>query len=192
MYNGKRSYKGSLDNFLRGCFLLRKESKDFKSIEEQCNVIIKERKLKISKFNGEKELKKELSEKNYFDLVNGLEDIINTGSGNKYYGKYDVFDLISLYNLNSDLSLLIFSVIKRFEIKLKTSIAYNFTAEYQNWDCYLDKNNYKLITKNDINEVYLAYNGYSKSYKGSNPKVSKQKILPFFDEDVFSSVDCNK
>ena len=82
--------------------------KEFKTLNEQCDIILNQRHLQLSSANSKtmsiNDLKEELLQKNYFDLINGLEDIINVSdSKNKYYGNYSLEDLLSLYNLNENL-----------------------------------------------------------------------------------------
>lgn len=160
--------------------------KVFKTISEQCNILIKQRNLNLTNSSGDsmpiRRLKCELIEKNYFDLVNGLDDIINNSPPNyKYYGNYSVYDLLELYDFNKKIRELILSTISEFEIRLKTSIAYHFSNVYsKHWNDYCNKNNYKKVTKNDINELFIAYYGYSKKYNGHSPKPNQKVMFPFF------------
>lgn len=133
------------------------EPKEFKTLDEQCEIVVNQRHLKLppnrSREESIRKLKLELIQKNYFDLVNGLDDIINVSdSKNKYYGNYSLDDLLGLYKLNKKLRELLLSEISKFEIRLKTSIAYHFSERYPLWNAYCDTGNYKMVSVNDRNE----------------------------------------
>lgn len=86
-----------------------------------------------------------------------------------------------MYDFNKKIRELILSTISEFEIRLKTSIAYHFSYVYsKHWNDYCNKNNYKKVTKNDINELFIAYYGYSKKYDGNFPKPNQKVMFPFF------------
>lgn len=162
-----------------------KDPKKFKTIDEQYDILVNQRKLKIENVADQPDIiKKELLKKNYFDLVNGLDDIINSSDEiNKYYGDYSFDDLFELYNLNKEIRELILSVIGDFEIKLKTSIAYNFSSIYSKWDDYRKTSNYRIVTGNDVADIFFARYGYSKNYVGKQPKVNSYNLFPFFVKD---------
>lgn len=162
--------------------------KEFKTLDEQCDIIFRHRHLQMpstdSKENSIIKLKNELIQKNYFDLVNGLEDIINVSdSKNKYYGSYSLDDLLGLYHLNEKLRQLLLENIGKVEIRLKTSIAYHFSKRYPIWDDYCDPNHYKTVNRNDLSEIFYARFGYSKIYSGDNPRINQRALFPFFVTD---------
>ncbi len=165
------------------------EPKEFKTLDEQCEIVVNQRHLKLppnrSREESIRKLKLELIQKNYFDLVNGLDDIINVSdSKNKYYGNYSLDDLLGLYKLNKKLRELLLSEIGKFEIRLKTSIAYHFSERYPLWNAYCDTGNYKMVSVNDREEVFYARFGYSKKYTGSTPHVNQRGLFPFFVTDI--------
>ncbi|APR28872.1 hypothetical protein BTW26_07570 [Pediococcus acidilactici] len=162
--------------------------KSFKTLDEQCDIIFDKRHLKVPSNKCKKKsigrLKNELIQKNYFDLVNGLEDVINVSDPkHKYYGDYSLDDLLGLYKLNEDLRQLLLANIGRFEISLKTSIAYHFSRHYPIWNDYRDPSHYKDITRNDLEEVFYARFGYSINYSGDNPRINQRALFPFFVTD---------
>ncbi|WP_283599746.1 Abi family protein [Ligilactobacillus aviarius] len=149
--------------------------KQFKSLSDQRDILMNKHLL------NQKVIEDELLKKNYFDLVNGLEDIINTPSQNsKCFSNYTFNDLLGLYELNKEIRELLFSVIGEFEVKLKSSIAYHFSDKYRSWNSYTDPNNYKNVTIDDRYEVFLARFGYSPYFEGSDPVINQYKLFPFF------------
>lgn len=123
--------------------------KEFKTLTAQCDILINQRKLKIPESENRDKalssLKTQLIKKNYFDLVNGLENMINfADSQHKYYGEYSITDLLELYRLNKKLRELLLAEISEFEIRLKTSIAYHFSEKHSQWNDYFNVNNYRL------------------------------------------------
>lgn len=65
--------------------------KQFKSLSDQRDILMNKHLL------NQKVIEDELLKKNYFDLVNGLEDIINTSSQNsKCFSDYTFNDLLGL------------------------------------------------------------------------------------------------
>lgn len=162
--------------------------KEFKTLAAQCDILVNQRKLKIPESENREEalskLKRELIKKNYFDLVNGLEDIINfADSKHKYYGEYSISDLLGLYKLNKELRELLLAEISEFEIRLKTSIAYHFSERYSQWNDYCNTDNYRRVTRNDSNSIFQARYGYSKNYQGDDPRCNQHLIFPFFMTD---------
>lgn len=169
--------------------------KEFKTLNEQCDIILNQRHLQLSSANSKtmsiNDLKEELLQKNYFDLVNGLEDIINVSdSKNKYYGNYSLEDLLSLYNLNENLRQLLLANIGKFEIRIKTSIAYHFSEHYPIWNDYRNPSYYKNVTRNDLPEIFYARFGYSIRYTDDNPRVNQKALFPFFvtDKKLFRKI----
>ncbi|WP_340850976.1 Abi family protein [Ligilactobacillus salivarius] len=164
------------------------KSKEFKTLSSQCDIIVNKRKLKFPEFVNREEsmrrLENELISKNYFDLINGLEDILNSSdSKHKFYGNYSLNQLLQLYKLNKNLRELILSQISEFEIKLKTTIAYHFASRYSNWNDYRKIKNYKKVTKSDSDDIFIATYGYSRRYRGENPQINQKRLFPFFITD---------
>lgn len=159
--------------------------KEFKTLTAQCDILVNQRKLKIPESENRDKalssLKTQLIKKNYFDLVNGLEDMINfADSQHKYYGEYSITDLLELYKLNKKLRELLLAEISEFEIRLKTSIAYHFSGKHSQWNDYYNVNNYRRVTRNDNNDVFQARYGYSKNYQGNDPVCNQRLVFPFF------------
>lgn len=159
---------------------MNQDPKPFKSLSDQRDILVNKHLL------NQKMIEEELLKKNYFDLVNGLEDIINDPSqNNKCFSNYTFGDLLSLYELNKKVRELLFSVIGEFELKLKSSISYHFSDMYRSWDSYTNPDNYKSVTVDDRYEVFLARFGYSPNFEGTTPVINQYKLFPFFRNDEF-------
>lgn len=162
--------------------------KQFKTLDEQCDIVLNQRHLQIP--SGQNELqarvvmKQSLLKYNYFDLINGLEDVINSADPvHKYYGNWTTNDLFRLYELNKKLGYITLMATGQFEIRLKTSIAYHFASKFRDWDAYRNKLNYRKINKDDDKKLFMAYFGYSKKFRGNNPSVNEKRLFPFFVKD---------
>lgn len=98
--------------------------------------------VKINKF---------LKEINYFQLFNGLENLLLVSNSPKDFGNVaSVEDFKRIYSFDRELSNEIFKIINIFEEKLQNSIAYHFTESYcnslENTMQYTNKSNYKDIS----------------------------------------------
>lgn len=99
--------------------------KEFKSLDEQANIQINDRKLKCSNRDN---LKRDLITKNYFNFINGFEDIfLSTSNLRKIYKRASYSDFKRLYNLDRMLSVYLFEEIIKIETQIKTAISYYFS-----------------------------------------------------------------
>ncbi|MGM0789879.1 MAG: Abi family protein [Bacillota bacterium] len=127
-------------------------TKTFKSLDEQI-ALLKERKLII---RDEEKAKRHLLEKNYFDLINGFETLllIDSKATNKEYGGPYFEDFLLLYDFDRKLNLEILKLLDRFEIRLKTSMAYRFCEKHfltaADSQCYIDISNYTDPRRNHL------------------------------------------
>lgn len=102
-------------------------TKEFKTIEEQINTL-KSRELK---FKNEFKAKNLLMKYNYFDLINGFESLLlSQTTPLKKYENIFFEDFYDLYKFDLILKELTLFKIFDFESRLRTSIAYNFSAHY--------------------------------------------------------------
>ena len=114
------------------------------SLDEQI-ALLRKRKLII---RNEKEAKRHLLEKNYFDLINGFETLLLTDSkaNNKEYNGVYLEDFLFLHNFDKKMNLEILKILDRIEIRLKTSMAHRFCEKHfltaTDSACYIDINNY--------------------------------------------------
>ncbi|WP_394581202.1 Abi family protein [Cytobacillus firmus] len=177
-------------------------TKAFKSLDDQI-ALLKQRKLLI---RDEEKAKRQLLERNYFDLINGFETLllVDSKASNKEYNGPNFDDFIMLHNFDKKLNLEIIKVIDRFEIRLKTSMAYrfcekNFVAATDS-ACYIDKNKYtdprsnhlslpsdlaKSISNHNIfkTNIYFNRNTYSNFIdfcKAKYPYISTYNDPPFW------------
>lgn len=145
--------------------------KEFNSIANQIR-LLRSRDLQINDLNF---AKKNLLDKNYFNLINGFETLLLDDPKNppKKYTKKSFDDFFRLYDFDLQFSSLIFKKISEFETKLKTSIAYHFCknhcstlAENNN---YIHINNYNVPNTTDGPKEYVNFffdkNKESKSHR---------------------------
>ncbi|MEK5400683.1 Abi family protein [Paenibacillus sp. FSL K6-2859] len=122
----------------------RHVTKTFKSLDQQIE-LLKQRKLII---RDEEKAKRHLLEKSYFDLINGFESLllIDSKATNKEYNGLFFEDFLLLYDFDKKLNLEILKVLDKFEIRLKSSMAYRFCEKHfltaSDSACYIDINKY--------------------------------------------------
>lgn len=141
--------------------------KEFQTVYNQIR-LLKQRNLSIPDLKLAKE---SLLSKNYFNLINGFENVLlsDVNSNNKLFKNTAFDDFNNFYDFDLELSSVILRKISEFETKLKTSIAYYFAQEYcctllENSN-YIDINNYKIPSKTDGPKEYVNY-----FYKLNKPK----------------------
>lgn len=102
--------------------------KEFKTITDQIR-LLKSRGLQ---FNNVLSAKQHLQEKNYFNLINGLETLLLDDAKNspKKYANKTFDNFLRLYEFDRGLASIIFQKISEFETKLKASIVYNFCKNH--------------------------------------------------------------
>lgn len=131
----------------------RHVTKTFRSLDQQIELLKKERKLII---RDEEKAKRHLLEKNYFDLINGFETLLLTDSKatNKEYKGLYFEDFLLLYDFDKKLNLEILRMLDRFEIRLKSSMAYRFCEKHfltaSDYACYIDINKYTNPRSNHL------------------------------------------
>ena len=133
--------------------------KEFQTVYNQIR-LLKQRNLSIPDLKLAKE---SLLSKNYFNLINGFENVLlsDVNSNNKLFKNTAFDDFNNFYDFDLELSSVILRKISEFETKLKTSIAYYFAQEYcctllENSN-YIDINNYKIPSKTDGPKEYVNY-----------------------------------
>ncbi len=112
--------------------------KSFKNVIDQIR-LLRSRGLQINNFQS---AKKNLLDKNYFNLINGFETLLldDSKKTTKKYSKKSFDDFIRLHDFDLQLSTCILQKISEFETKLKTSIAYHFCKNH--CSTLLENNNY--------------------------------------------------
>jgi abortive infection bacteriophage resistance protein len=125
--------------------------KEFSTLDEQVE-LLKTRGLKIK---NEKNAKKHLLEKNYFNLMNGFETLLledPKATPKKYINK-TFEDFIILYDFDQRFSSEIMKSISAFENKLKSSIAYRFCEVHcinvADIEKYIDLSCYRIPSASD-------------------------------------------
>lgn len=172
-------------------------TKVFRSLDEQI-VLLRDRNLII---RDEEKAKRHLLEKNYFDLINGFETLFLKKANAKYkdYTGYYFEDFLLLYKFDKKLNLIILEQLDKFEIQLKTSMAFRFCEKYfktpTDSDCYMDKNNYsdpgnnhlslpkgisKSLGKHKIFSVHHKYGNFMEQCKVKYPYMSTYDKPPFW------------
>lgn len=101
-------------------------TKNFKSIDDQIN-LLKSRNLLF----GNEDLAKEILRKyNYFDIINGTEDILLSNRNPKTYDNVFFEDFYKIYQFDFKLKSLTLAKILEIEARLRTSISYNFSKTF--------------------------------------------------------------
>jgi len=125
-------------------------NKEFLDLVDQELLLIK-RNLHIDeadKYYNNATIQKELLDKNYFDLINGFEDLfLEKNLSHKEYKNKSIYDFLEVYNFDVTLGTIILEKIEIFEKKLKARVSYFFSKE-------------KCKTLNDV-ESYIDINSYT-------------------------------
>lgn len=123
----------------------------------------------------DKELEVALVKYNYFNLINGIENLLLSNKNPKTFNKVTLDDFISIYKFNKKLASSLLEILDNIESKLKNSIAYHFTQTY----CLniSDTMNYTLKS----NYVNPKCSKYSNNY----PFVNYQNKRVYSDFDNF-------
>jgi abortive infection bacteriophage resistance protein len=136
-------------------------TKTFKSLDDQI-ALLRKRKLII---RDEEKAKRHLLEKNYFDLINGFETLllVDSKAANKEYEGPYFEDFLLLHDFDKRLNLEILKILDKFEIRLKTSMAYRFCEKHfltvADSACYIDLNKYTDPRSNHLSLPRdVAYN----------------------------------
>jgi len=116
---------------------------------------------------------KTLKEINYFQLVNGIENLLlpmdkQFNGGKKEFRTESISDFVAIYDFDKEMSSQLLHIISKFEMKLKTSLAHNFSKincnGINNTMEYTNKNNYQDISQ-DCNYPFRQYTGDSVTYQ---------------------------
>lgn len=100
--------------------------KEFKTIDEQV-LLLKSRNLQ---FNDEQTAKELLKKYNYFDIINGTENILLKSIKPKDYENILFEDFYEIYKFDTKLRILTLQKIFEVEARLKTSLSYNFASQF--------------------------------------------------------------
>ena len=100
--------------------------KQFKTIDEQIS-LLKSRNLA---FNNESEAKNLLKKYNYFDIINGTENILLKTMNPKAYDNVFFEDFYEIYKFDTEIRILTLKKIFEIEARLKTSLAHNFASQF--------------------------------------------------------------
>lgn len=140
-------------------------------------------------------IQRELLDKNYFDLINGFEDLfLEQNLPHKEYRNKSIYDFLEVYSFDSELRSVILKKIEVFEKKLKSRIAYFFSKEICNTandvEKYIDINSYVLPHNIKIQNKFKDHVLFKKNKKdGQNfieqnkykyDYISKHDKLPFW------------
>lgn len=129
--------------------------KEFKTLSEQVKKLSRKYHLTIT---NTEEAKKLLLKRNYFDLINGLEELFPNGSNKpKDFSDYTFNDFIQLYDINVDLRTAGLKIIAEFEAQLKSITAYFFN-EHFNAENPSDDNTLAYINPHNFYPNYSTAN----------------------------------
>lgn len=166
-------------------------NKRFLSLEDQEDLLVK-RKLHIKeedRYYNNSIIKKELLDKGYFDLINGFEDLFLVQSiPEKKYLDTSIYDFLSVYNFDVELSSIILKKIEIFEKMLITRVAYYFSEQKCSGDNkiedYTNINNYILPDNRDSRAKFKDHNIFKSNFiskkKNKYDYVRNHDKLPFW------------
>jgi abortive infection bacteriophage resistance protein len=100
--------------------------KQFKTIDEQI-LLLKSRNLQ---FMDEAKAKAILKKINYFDIINGTENILLKTMNPKIYDNVYFEDFYEIYRFDTDIRILTLKKIFKIEARLRTSLAHNFASQF--------------------------------------------------------------
>ena len=78
----------------------------------------------------DRELDNALIKYNYFNLFNGIENLLLSSMNPKQFNKVTLEDFITIYKFNKKLATTILEILDNIESKLKNSVAYHFTQTH--------------------------------------------------------------
>lgn len=114
----------------------------------------------------EEKLAEVLRKYSYFNLFNGIENILLESNNPKYFENVKLEDFLNIYEFDKNLSINILEIIYHIEEKLKTSISSHVSAKYcSNLNStmqYTNKNNF--MNPLDCNPNSNTYCRYSENY----------------------------
>lgn len=128
------------------------EDKIFKTYDEQLE-ILKGRNLTLG---DEKKARQILESENYYNLINGYKDLFldNTDGEEKYTDGAKFSEIYALYEFDREIRSIFLKRILKFENRIKSAIAYEFSNEYSH-DNYLKISNFD-VGKNKENLVDIS------------------------------------
>lgn len=100
--------------------------KQFKTVDEQIQ-LLKSRKLQ---FKDEAKAKAILEKINYFDIINGTENILLKTMNPKVYDNVYFEDFYEIYKFDTDIRILTLKKVFEIEARLRTSLAHNFAGQF--------------------------------------------------------------
>lgn len=122
-----------------------------------------------------------LTNLNYFQVVNGLENIFLTTNHPKKFSKVSISDFERLYYDSKKIAIAISRVLDDFEERLKSSISYHFSQAYcidiNDTMQYTNKNNYR--DDSEFDGYPLNSEQYSKIIQTFKATENKNKFLFF-------------
>ena len=123
----------------------------------------------------DRELDNALIKYNYFNLFNGIENLLLSSMNPKQFNKVTLEDFITIYKFNKKLATTILEILDNIESKLKNSVAYHFTQTH----CLTisDTMNYTLKSR------YV--NPIESQYANNYPFVNYQNKKIYSDFDNF-------
>lgn len=134
-------------------------------IYQSNDAIIKKLQDRGLKFD-ENNLSEALKKYNYFNLINGIENILLSNNKPKEFKNVNFDDFLNIYLFDKKLSISILELIYSVEEKLKTSISNHVSGQYcstlENTMQYTNKNNF--MDPKESNPSSDTYCRYSKNY----------------------------
>ena len=145
-------------------------AKEFKTIDEQIS-LLKSRNLK---FNDENIARLRLKKYNYFDIINGTENILLKSTIPKSYDDVYFEDFFEIYNFYTKLRVLTLRKIFDVEARLKTSISYNFASLFcrnlANTLNYTERQYYQTPDESDsyLHSTFMTFDLFKRNTRMPN------------------------
>ena len=147
--------------------------KEFKTIDEQV-LLLKSRNLQ---FNDEQTAKELLKKYNYFDIINGTENILLKSIKPKDYENILFEDFYEIYKFDTKLRILTLQKIFEVEARLKTSLAYNFASQFcttiSDTLNYRERQYYQTpsVTNNYLYSTFMTFDLFKRNTRMPNGTV---------------------
>ncbi len=119
--------------------------KEFKSIEEQVNLL----KSRSVLFNDEENAKKILLNNNYYNIINGYKDLFIDQTTTNYKQGTTFEEIYALYEFDRQIRNIFLEYILKIENSLRSLIAYFFSQQYGN-DNYLKLENFEIFENTNV------------------------------------------
>lgn len=134
---------------------MNQNKKEFKTYEQQIDILINERGMTIT---NKENVKKILKQENYYSVVNGYKDLFldSTQTTEKYLPGTNFNEIYALYKFDRELRNILIKKILIVENNIKSIIAYEFSKAYGNND-YLKLDNFENTSNENVSKIIKLF-----------------------------------